>query len=182
MDELNPSVIIAAFIAGFFSFVGIIISKENKTSEFRQDWINSLRSEVANLISCARAAVDGYQFKVEDVPGHWERMKPDFQKMNEAGARVRMLLNPSESLSKEVLSTLVQMEKLFTNDQGPDREKLYSLDRKLVEQVNAVLKEEWERVKAGEPAYKRTKYLAGVISVIAFSMTLVWFFMYLDAS
>ncbi|RRF16208.1 hypothetical protein [Klebsiella pneumoniae] len=47
---MNPYPIIAAMIAGFIAFIGMIITKENKVSEFRQAWINEFREEVSYLI------------------------------------------------------------------------------------------------------------------------------------
>ena len=58
MNELPPlaiGAITAALITGLVSFLGLIISKEQKVSEFRQAWIDSLRSELAALISHANA-------------------------------------------------------------------------------------------------------------------------------
>jgi len=40
-----------AVVAGFFAFMSLIASKEQKVSEFRQDWINSLRNSVSCYIS-----------------------------------------------------------------------------------------------------------------------------------
>lgn len=43
--------VIAAFITGFFSFVNLIISKEQKISEFRQQWIDCLRDDISEFTS-----------------------------------------------------------------------------------------------------------------------------------
>ena len=43
--------IIVAIIAGFVSFIGLVITKEQKVSEFRQVWIDALRNDVAELMS-----------------------------------------------------------------------------------------------------------------------------------
>lgn len=51
--EVSPvaiGAISAAIITGLLSLVGLIISKENKTSEFRQQWIDSFREEISELI------------------------------------------------------------------------------------------------------------------------------------
>lgn len=40
-----------ALITGAFSLISLIISKENKTSEFRQEWINALREEISNFLA-----------------------------------------------------------------------------------------------------------------------------------
>lgn len=39
----------AALIAATVSLLGLIISKEQKTSEFRQAWIDALRSDLGSL-------------------------------------------------------------------------------------------------------------------------------------
>ncbi|HDX8380284.1 TPA: hypothetical protein RQM98_002566 [Aeromonas salmonicida] len=41
----------AALVAGFFAFTNLVASKDNKISEFRQDWINSLRESISCYIS-----------------------------------------------------------------------------------------------------------------------------------
>ena len=43
--------VIAAIIAGSISFIVTVLSKDQKTSEFRQTWIDSLRSEISELLS-----------------------------------------------------------------------------------------------------------------------------------
>jgi hypothetical protein len=41
--------VIAAIIAGSIALLGLIISKEQKVSEFRQQWIDALRQDIAPL-------------------------------------------------------------------------------------------------------------------------------------
>ncbi|MBS3927686.1 MAG: hypothetical protein KGZ65_03740 [Sphingomonadales bacterium] len=43
--------IIAAIIGAVVTLASLIISKESKLSEFRQAWIDSLRQEIADLLS-----------------------------------------------------------------------------------------------------------------------------------
>lgn len=42
MNSISIGAVGAAIIAGFFSIVSLIIGKEQKTSEFRQAWIDAL--------------------------------------------------------------------------------------------------------------------------------------------
>lgn len=42
-------VITASIIAGLFSFVSLIMSKEQKVCEFRRDWIEAFRAEVWSI-------------------------------------------------------------------------------------------------------------------------------------
>jgi hypothetical protein len=43
--------IIAAFIAGLIALLGLIISKEQTISWFRQAWIDALREDIAAVIT-----------------------------------------------------------------------------------------------------------------------------------
>jgi hypothetical protein len=51
VNTLIPAgVIIASAIAGIFSFVTLILSKEQKISEFRQKWIETLRDDISDFL------------------------------------------------------------------------------------------------------------------------------------
>jgi hypothetical protein len=47
--------VVAALITAIISFVNLTLSKEQKTSEFRQAWIDGLRGDLAIFFSSARA-------------------------------------------------------------------------------------------------------------------------------
>ena len=55
LPDIAVGAIGAALIAGVVSLLGLVISKEQKVSEFRQAWIDALRSDVASLISHVNA-------------------------------------------------------------------------------------------------------------------------------
>jgi len=63
--------IVAAVIAAIISLLGLIISKENKVSEFRQAWIDSLREEIAAVITHAHAVHGAYLAKFPDNSALW---------------------------------------------------------------------------------------------------------------
>lgn len=48
----------AALIAAIVSLIGLILGKEQKTSEFRQEWINSLRAEITQFVTNVTAISD----------------------------------------------------------------------------------------------------------------------------
>ncbi len=158
--------IIAAVIAAVISLLGLIISKENKVSEFRQAWIDSLREEVASVIAHAHAVHGAYLAKFPDNPTVWRNVRDDFVSLNKAWARIRLRLNPEEQRSIAILRALEEHEALFPDGgAAPDFSRLGASDRKLLDCTQAVLKEEWERVKRGELVYRGATILAGLLAV-----------------
>ena len=78
MDQI-PSVavgaVVAALIAGTVSLLGLIISKEQKTSEFRQAWIDALRNDlitarIAGVVSVLGSNVLMPWPAMTDSPNH----------------------------------------------------------------------------------------------------------------
>lgn len=43
--------IVAAMITGAVAYITLVVNKENNVSNFRQDWINSLREEISTFVS-----------------------------------------------------------------------------------------------------------------------------------
>jgi hypothetical protein len=158
--------IIAAFIAAVISLLGLLISKENKVSEFRQSWIDALREEIAAVITHAHAIHGAYLAKFSDNQEIWRNMREDFVTMNEAWAKIKLRLNPDEGPSKAILEALQKHESLFLeNNTPPDFSKLGEADRELLKCTQVVLKEEWEKVKRGERIYRGATWLAGILVV-----------------
>lgn len=176
LPDIAIGAISAAIIASFFSFLGLIISKEQKTSEFRQAWIDALRSEIAQLISSANAihgAMTSQRF--ESGASAWSVVRDDFVTINEATAKIRLRLNPNEDLSKAVLEKIEEIEGILAPGASPDYSKLNKMEKELVSQASALLKDEWRRVKKGEATYRAAKWGVGVamvvlVAVVAFSL------------
>jgi len=108
--------IIAAVIAAVISLAGLIISKENKVSEFRQAWIDSLRGEVAAVITHAHAIHGAWLAKFPNSSALWQNTREDFVKLNEAWAKIKLRLNPKEDSSIAILRALQEHEGLFPGD------------------------------------------------------------------
>lgn len=157
--------IIAAVIAAVISLLGLVISKENKVSEFRQAWIDALRAEIAAVITHAHAVHGAYLAKFQDNSTLWQNVRADFVGLNDAWARIRLRLNPKEQSSITILQALDEHEGLFPTGSTPDFTKLGVADRKLLEATSVVLKEEWRRVKRGELVYRGATILAVLLIV-----------------
>lgn len=123
MTDLVPSnvfvaiaTVVAAVIAGLISVVTLTLSKEQKTSEFRQAWIDGLRQDLAEFLASARAMARASQelaalgFKYESAP-----FKMSGSQIGEVRKavdvvfyRIKLRLNPDEREHKELLRLLTR--------------------------------------------------------------------------
>lgn len=175
LPDIAIGAISAAIIASFFSFLGLLIAKEQKTSEFRQAWIDSLRNEISQLIASANAIHGAMTSQnLESVASAWSVVRDDFVAINEAAARIRLRLNPNEDLSKAVLGKIEEIEGLLAPGKLPDYTELNQKEKELVSQASALLKEEWRRVKKGEPTFRVARWgvalaMLLLVAVVTFS-------------
>lgn len=156
--------VVAALIAGVLSFVNLTLTKEQKTSEFRQAWIDGLREDLAKFLSASRAcgraieakadhgdkySVDPFQFGSEKVS----------ELRHEASAtyyRVKLRLNPEEAEHIELLRLLdraIDEQNEYFASATEKGEPFAALDR-IADFARPVLKTEWNRVKAGELPFR----------------------------
>lgn len=172
--------IIAAIIAGAVAFFSLIISKEQSVSEFRQQWIDELRKDIAIIVGLVyRVYRDSITKKNDDQKILWDELKSHFTRSNRVIARIRLRLNPNEERKEEkqatndVLKALDDLESIF-GSADPQYDQLPTISKKLVTDAQVILKENWDRVREGEPVYRRTKWgmfilaIAGAIAAIIY--------------
>ncbi len=166
------SAIGAAVIAGSFSYLSLITSKEQKVSEFRQAWIDKLRTSISEYISALSYISILYK--------HWSD-KPDsdrdkfqmatgvgdtYNKVNASYNDIIFRINEHETdevgkkLNNELLSALKETRSLYNSS---DYFKALDKCDGVRDATKPLLKYEWERVKKGEPAYRRAKWVALIV-------------------
>ncbi|MGA8215601.1 MAG: hypothetical protein WB799_18530 [Candidatus Sulfotelmatobacter sp.] len=167
--------IVAAIIAGVVAFLSLIISKEQSVSEFRQQWIDALRKDIAIVVGRV-IAIQG-----ESLAKH----KEDWTGFHRVIVRIRLRLNPNEAGKKEgpatkaVLATLVKLESMFASASVKTHfHELDDLVKTLVDNSQVILKENWDRVRSGETTYQITKWTALVFTIafIVLSIASVYHF------
>jgi len=121
-------------------------------------------AEIAAVITHAEAIHGAYLAEFKDKPSLWQNVREDFVDLNEAWAKVKLRLNPKEPNSIALLQALEKHESIFTIRTKPDFTKL-DAEKQLLSATQVVLKEEWRRVKWGEPVYKGATFLAGVLVI-----------------
>jgi len=159
--------IAAASIAGCFSLLSLIIAKENKVSEFRQQWIDELRNDIAthitavyHLCACLRSFTRGFAPR---MPTALESLdfttthRDTYNSLRESFNRICMRINRKEKdpqkrrANAEFLRALFAVRASFNkSDYDGCRERCVILRDKAI----PVLKSEWDRVRDGEPTYR----------------------------
>ena len=162
--------VVAAIIGGLVAFFSLIVSKEQSVSGFRQAWIDALREDVATLVAKVIGAHGTAITQAHASQPLWDRIKVDFTGINEVIVRIRLRLNPNEARKNEgeatkgVLNALDEIEQMFGSD-TINSEKLERLTESLVTNARIILKENWDRVRSGEPVYWLTKWITLCVSV-----------------
>ncbi len=170
------AIIIAATIAAAISFIGLVISKENKVSEFRQEWINNLRQELSDYLSNVQLLTHSILFardffdvekKKEDI---FETTSEYRMALNEKYCLIRLRLNPDEDSHRELLCAIQSLnEKITRKDKNSDwytRDEINAATEAVLDKAQKILKFEWQRVKKGERWFFWTKYLVGSLVVL----------------
>ncbi|WP_146744559.1 hypothetical protein [Herbaspirillum rubrisubalbicans] len=153
------SSVCVALIAGLFSVVALINSKEQKTSEFRQAWIDALRKEIADFIS----AVYSLQYYYSKH-GEADLKAKDLQEIHiqygRACVSVRLRINPNESdpvikpVTDRFLTAMSAVQDAVNAQRYADAGNGCNA---VLDAAKPLLKLEWERVKSGEKSYRDLK-------------------------
>lgn len=157
--------ITAGVIAAAAGGIGLVMTKENKTSEFRQQWIQELRTVLttfsSSLILINKRVQEGG--KVDDA---------DIQKINMLLCELHLRINYAKQSSEEsnlnkALTTL--QERAFRGSAN-----FAEAQERFTAASFAVLKKEWGRVKRGERIYRFCMYPCLAITGVSILAALLY--------
>lgn len=168
-------VILAACIAAVLSLMALVISKEQKTSEFRQNWVDSLRSELAEFGSHARRiasnptplnpAVLLGRNAFETIKADYEAslqpkpLEENWQRLAQMYYAIKLRLNTGEKDHKILVTHMDSIYEILNENQVDFDATTGKLDQ-LSEVASSILKYEWTRVKVGESAFQNSIKIA----------------------
>lgn len=140
---------IIAILAGIVSIVGLVITKENKISEFRQSWINDLRSALVklnkNMFILQEAHLNGET--PDKLVYHNANVK---ESISEVYLRINKLKPNQEEI--DLINTIEKIKSALHNI--PKAGLFVCYEDELTKNSALVLKKEWRRVKTGEKVYR----------------------------
>jgi len=161
--------IAAAFITGAFSFVNLIIAKDQKTSEFRQEWIDRLREDISAFTSQVESVSAMYNFRLRENPNtdyetFVRSISPNLTEIANTHHRIKLRLNPKEH--KVLIGLVTEINSTFRDIRAiSDFDRVETLITSVIQESQIVLKGEWKRVKRGEIGFVLTKYGAFLVFV-----------------
>ena len=173
--------VVAALVAGLFSFFNLVLSKEQKLSELRHGWIDGLREDLATYMSAVFAVeyLDRvYRNKHGENVDIVELAKAKSEPHTRAStsfSSILLRLNPHDSSAAQVsLVKLMNDTRVSFNDS--QYKTAIDLVPELRKQAQMVLKAEWTRVKQGEPTFRWSKRLVllGLLGALGFGGLLVY--------
>jgi hypothetical protein len=178
----------ASLIAAIIAFVNLTLTKELKTSEFRQAWINSLREDLSIFFACARAFARATEEKhaFDKSPTEENAFKISSDKVSdmryqvaEVYSRITLKLNHKEIEHEELLRLMKvaiekQNEALKIKSDSSETMKAIEI---AIKYSRPLIKAEWDRVKNGEPAFRYTRNSA-IIGIISLCLAVICFITY----
>jgi len=162
--------VIVAVIAVFVSFIGLIITKEQKTSEFRQKWIDEIRSDIASLMGCLSEFSTNWLVlgNQEYIEARKKFLTDNISLINEIHVlfyRIELRLNPNKD--EKLIQVLKDIGSMIKSPNKMNQDSMFNdLTEKLNLQSHDMLKKEWDRVKNGEPFFVAVKYLLGIVTAV----------------
>ena len=127
-------------------------------SASRQAWINSLRDAISEFLAVTaqlRHLVATCQ------PSEWQNA-PGFERAIYLRSRIALLINPKEDDHRQLVMLVDKAFSITTVLQDTEaRIRSTELHHEITTLSQAVLKREWERVKAGEPLFSLRRLRRG---------------------
>ncbi len=173
--------VLAAVIAALISLVGLLISKDQKTTEFRQAWIDKLREDVSEMFSAyftIKYFINANIKNEEDAKSFAKdftiKFRDEITCIEKSYKSIILRLNPSEH--KHIIDKLNLLQRMLNYETFyyvNKSNELRALESEIVGIFQKELKKEWKRVKSGGPFFKITKWvliiiIAGVLVIASF--------------
>jgi hypothetical protein len=159
--------VMAGFVTATVSLISLIISKEQKITEFRESRRIRMREDVALFLAKIDTLFKLYEadLKVNEKVKFNAKQLAEFRENNKtllcqlSEMRHRIFLRITPDRSTKLKELLIKIDDEFYGTHAGQKE-LNDLRDSIIEEVQIILKQEWNRVKEGEPAYQRAELWA----------------------
>lgn len=173
--DISIGAVGAALIAGLVSVLGLILGKEQKTSEFRQAWIDAIRAEMVSYVTNLNSVVDKIEAGFESPDDRIKSLAGHYADLNKANFNIKMRLNWDEGPSKKILDIMERFEKIASEYENFNADEIKPLEEEFVAASRDFLKSEWVRVKRGENSFIAAKRVAIVSTMLMVAAAIALF-------
>jgi hypothetical protein len=183
MVDTSASVALAsaigvASVAGSISIFNLLVNKDQKISEYRQQWLEDVRSDVASLVAQAHQLFGYLNLLIGDANSKTlflEKTDPIYDEINRASTRLKLRLNVSKPEHRAIAKQIKALEDLLADVDTFRAHLLSAGSVQVSKEVNAttdalvtaasiLISSTWKRVKAGEPTYRKGKWLILILT------------------
>jgi len=187
---IGAGAVVAALISSAVSFISLINSKEQKTSEFRQDWINALRDDLSDFLAQTESINNTLSILItlhkneqrygEQINDNVKRFIDVCGEQNKLFSRICLRLNPKEH--DKLIERLDKVKDItqpisgnttaadLDNQTRSITDQIKEQTKDIIADSQVMLKREWKRVKRGEPIHYITKYSAIVMFIVTLGL------------
>jgi uncharacterized protein YaaR (DUF327 family) len=112
---METSIISAGIVSSIIGLLGLMISKENKVSEFRQKWIDELRNEISSTLSYSSAIIatayeicryETSNIEPEKLDKQKEKLRNYLLEFNQLMTRIKLRTNKNNLNDSEFLDAI----------------------------------------------------------------------------
>ena len=154
----GPTVLLG-FLAGVITLAGLVVTRGNIISAFRQAWINDQRSDLAIITS--KATIISSNISSD--------MSKDFESFTAAMSRIRLRENPDNPEWSVVLRDIAELRNALWVNRGSHHDVTNLIDA-IDLNAQRPLKDNWTRTSEGEKrdisALKWVRAMAIVIAIL----------------
>lgn len=170
-ESITLIVGIAAVVGTFLGiFITALLSRASGTSNLRQNWINSVRTIFAKYLSLAEKWTDIPDRTSEEA--YWARLE-----LIEYVYQAKLYLNEGEKKSQELMALIENIPIKYKNTEAVSANDEYLSDKqKVVELMQNILKDEWNRVRDGEILWTLNKLFESLCFPKWFYLSRIRFF------
>jgi len=171
---METGTILAAVVSAAVASIGVTLAKDGKVSEFRQQWIDALRDDVAEFIAML---VRIYQKNQSIEKGKYAPKQGDDllgERANIALYKIVLRLDVKEKEKDDMDNQhrtlhrfLLYARTVATDTPEASKDDLNTAIKQVEKATIEVLDTAWKRVQSGEPTFKFVRYASYVALCVA---------------
>ena len=185
------SALAVAAVAGSFSIFNLLANKDQKISEYRQEWLEEVRKDVATIVSQTHLLfglilmhqhqIEPQKIEIRNIDTYIDRTTPIYDELNRAHTRLKLRLNKKKPLHQAVLGKMQDLEiflgdantfltRLVQEGGSPLKTEIDSITSGLEDCSSELIGNVWQKVKSGEPIYIWGRWVLAFLVCLVFAV------------